>query len=190
MKELRKYLGGQKPGPLKMTSDVEHLLAEVWGDLGSDDGGMAGSKLIGRMEQVEWQPPILSFRIERHGGAVLGSTRAEMQHWSVDLDSRMATFERTGHRQLSPTASRVDIARTAAEIVELIVGGVIDDRLRWLGDGRVRVLMGNIFPQGSGFKQTVQGRRKRLSEALIEVLAPRGWTHLGRNTFRQTCPPA
>ena len=57
-----------------------------------------------------------------------------------------ATSEQAGHRQLSPMANRVDVAPIADEIAELIVGGVIDDRLRWLGDGRVRVHMGNIFP--------------------------------------------
>jgi hypothetical protein len=183
MKELRKYLGCQKPGPLKVTSDVEHLLAEVWGDLGGDDGGMAGSKLLGRMEQVEWQPPILSFMIERHGGAVLGSTRAELQRWSVDLDRWTATVDQVGRRQLSPTASRVDVKPIAAEIAGLILGGVSDERLRWLGDGRVRIEMGRIFPERSGFKQTVQGRRSRLRESLIESLGRMGWQHLGRNVF-------
>ena len=60
---------------------------------------MAGHKLIGRMENVEWHPPILTFLIERHGGTVLGSARAELQRWTVDLDRRTATCERVGHRQ-------------------------------------------------------------------------------------------
>jgi hypothetical protein len=183
MKELRKYLSSQKPGPLKVTSDVERLLAEVWGDLGGDHGGMAGHKLIGRMEAVEWQPPILRFTNERHGGTVFGSTRAELQHWTVDLDSRTAMFGRTVQRQVSRTASRVDIAPIAAEIADLIVGGVSDERLRWLDDGRVRIEMGRIFPEQSGVKQTVQGRRSRLREALIESLGRMGWRHLGRNVF-------
>ena len=37
-------------------------------------------------------------------------------------------------------------------------------------------------------KQTVQGRRRRLREALIEGLTATGWTHLGRNTFGRTNP--
>ena len=48
--------------------------------------------------------------------------------------------------------------------------------------------MGRIFPERSGYKQTVQGRRKRLRDALIESLGPKGWGHLGRNTFGQTTP--
>jgi hypothetical protein len=183
MDELRNYLSSQNPDPIEETSRLESLLAGVWHTFGGDDGGMAGHKLIGRMESVEWQPPILSFRVERHGGTVLGSTRAEMQHWTVDLDRRTATSEQAGHRQLSPMARRVDVVPIAHEIASLIAGGVIDERLRWLGDGRVRVEMGKIIPKLSGYKQTVQGRRTRLREALIEALVPKGWIHLGRNNF-------
>jgi hypothetical protein len=115
-----------------------------------------------------------------------GSPSREPEH--VDLDSGTATSGRTRHRQLSLMAKRVDIEPIAAEVVGLIVGGVSDERLHWLDDGRVRVELGRIFPEQSGFKQTIQGRGRKLREALIEALAPRGWTHLGRNTFRQTCP--
>ena len=52
---------------------------------------MWASKL-GRMEKVEWQPPYLTFSIERHGATVKGSTRAELQNWQVD----------TSHRSLNP----------------------------------------------------------------------------------------
>ena len=65
----------------------------------------------------------------------------------------------------------------------MIAGGEADDRLRWLGDGRVRVVMVRIFPERSGYKRTVQGRRMRLREALIERLSTKGWAHLDRNTF-------
>jgi hypothetical protein len=187
MDELKGYLSRIIPGPIEETSHLEHLLAGVWHALGGDDGGMAGRKLIGRTEAVEWHPPILTLTIERHGGMVLGSTRTEIQRWSVDLDRRTAKFEQNGHRQLSSMATTVHVAPIAGEIADLIVGGVLDERLRWLGDGRVRVEVGRILPEWSGYKQTVQGRRKRLSGALIEALAPKGWIHLGRNTFRQTC---
>jgi hypothetical protein len=127
--------------------------------------------------------PILTFLIERHGGTVLGSTRAELQRWSVDLDRERATDGRIGHRQLSPMERRVDLGPIADEVAHKITNGEADDRLSWLGDGRVRVEVGKIFPAQSGYKQTVQGRRQRLREALIERLATKGWAHLGRNTF-------
>jgi len=189
MDELKGYLRNLNPGPVQQTTQLERLLANVWHDLGGDEGGMTGDKLIGRMGQVEWNSPVLTFTIERHGGTVLGSTRAEVQQWTVDLDSQTAACESIGHRQLSPMAGRVDVEPVADEIAEKILSGEPDDRLRWLPDGRVRVEMGKVFPKGSGYKQTVQGRRRRLREALIERLEPSGWIDLGRNTFGRAVPP-
>ena len=183
MDELRNYLIRLEPGPVEESTLLERLLTKVWDDLAGDGGGMAGHKLLGRMEHVEWHTPFLTFLIERHDGTVLGSTRADIQRWTVDLDHQTATYERTGHRQLSPMASRVDVGSIADEIAGKIGSGEVNDRLTWLGDGRVRVEVGRIFPRGSGFQQTVQGRRRRLREALIERLSATGWAHLGRNTF-------
>ena len=36
----------------------------------------------------------------------------------------------------------------AEEVADRIAAGEANDRLTWLGDGRVRVKMGRIFPQG------------------------------------------
>ena len=80
-------------------------------------------------------------------------------------------------------ARRVDVGPIADEIARKIASGEADDQLSWLGDGSVRVELGRIFPERSGYKQTVQGRRQRLREALIERLTTKGWAHLGRNTF-------
>ena len=183
MDELKDYLNRLEPGPVEKTSHLERLLAAIWDDLGGDGGGMAGNKLIRRMEHVECHPPLLTCVIERHGGTVLGSTKAELQRWSVNLDRQTATCERAGLRQLSPMASRVDVDSIVDEVAQRIVDGVGDDRLTWLGDRRVRVEVGRIFPDQSGYKQTVQGRRRRLREALIERLSIIGWSHYGRNTF-------
>ncbi len=188
MDELRDYLNRLKPGHVEETTHLERLLAEVGDDFGDDNGGMAGHKLIGHMENIQWNPPVLTFTIERHGGTVLGSTRAELQLWTVDLEHQTATYERTRHRQLSPMARRVDVGSIADEIAARIVDGEADDRLRWLGDGCVRVDVGKIFPARSGYKQTVQGRRRRLRETLVQTLSPRGWVHLGRNTFGPAVP--
>ena len=101
MDDLRIYVKNLDAGHVEETTQLELLLAEVWDDLGGDSGGIAGHKLIRRMEHVEWHPPLLTFVIERHGGTVLGSIRAEVQRWTVDLDRQTATCERAGHRQLS-----------------------------------------------------------------------------------------
>jgi hypothetical protein len=189
MDKLMDHLKSLDPGLVKVTTHLERSLAEVWDDLdGGNEAGMTGHKLVGQMEQVEWSPPKLIFVIERHGGTVLGSIRADLQRWTVDLEQRTATCERTGHRQLSPMAKRIDVEPIADEIAGMILSGEPDDRLVWLPDGRVRVEMGKIFPEGSGYKQTVQGRRTRLRRALIDRLSTRGWVHLGRNRFGQTSP--
>jgi hypothetical protein len=189
MDELTNYLQTLDSGPVELSAHLERLLAKVWYDLGGDQEGMAGHKLIGRMEQVVWNPPLLTFLIERHGRTVMGSTRAELQRWTVDLHHQTASCESTGHRQLSPMAKRVDVRPIADEVADKIVSGEADDRVHRLGDGRVRIEIGKVFPKRSGFKQTVQRRRRRLRETLIERLRPNGWVHLGRSMFSRTGLP-
>src|SRR5262249_18422811 len=46
---------------------LEHYLAECWEELEANDSSLAGYKLLGRMEDVSWTPPRLTFTIERHG---------------------------------------------------------------------------------------------------------------------------
>src|SRR5262245_40578289 len=86
--QLRQLLEAHEPGPLSLTPEMERLLAEGWSALTGTHGGMWGCKLFGRMESVKWQPPLLGFRIERHGAFKMGSTRAEIQVWEVDLEKR------------------------------------------------------------------------------------------------------
>ncbi len=76
---LTAYLRGQQPGRLQDTSELERHLAGSWAAFeGNDAEGMAHWKLLGRMEGVEWSPPVLSFVIERHGRTCAGSTRADL----------------------------------------------------------------------------------------------------------------
>ena len=79
-------------------SAVVSQLAECWDHLtGSAEGGMTAAK-VWRCEDLSWTPPILSFQIERHGGVVLGSKRAEMQTWTIDVTQATATLAYTGRR--------------------------------------------------------------------------------------------
>ena len=188
MNELKLYLSNQKAGPLKNTVDLETRLAAVWHEIvGYGDGGMAGHKLIGRMEDVRWDDPVLKFKIERHGGTVNGSTRAEIQHWKVDLNDKAASIMATSHRQLYSMADRItkkDMAGLVEEIVTIVVTHAEDERLRWKKDGSVHIIISKIFPDSSGFKQTVQSRRKRFRTALTDALNEKDWNSIGNNVFQ------
>jgi hypothetical protein len=180
---LRARLVSVPPGQLigKAATDVEALLAQSWDDIdGSDDGGMRGYKLVGRTEDLHWIPPVLSFRIERHGGFVLGSTRAELQTWAVDLTRNAAEIVGTGRRQLVAMDARLNVTPLAAETAAMILQGCDATRLKWPNPSRVRVLVSEIIPTTN--KQTTEGRRQRFAAALEQHLAPNGWRRVRAGT--------
>ena len=184
---LRTYLTSLPAGPVSDTSQLETLLANGWDDLhGGGAEGMAAWKLRNRMTAVRWQSPILQFEIERHGGTVMGSTRAERQQWSVDLTSMTADCTRVGHRQVRPMQSRLDVRPIADEISRAITTRQRDERLKWARDGSVRVLIRKILPPGSAVAQTLRGRRDRLQTAIDERMHDAGWTKIQMNAYRPT----
>jgi hypothetical protein len=84
-----------------LASEVASALSEVWESLDSGaEGGMSGDKLYDRIEEIEWEPPLLTFAIERHGGTAKGSVCAELQTWAVDVEKRTARVSGGGRRQL------------------------------------------------------------------------------------------
>lgn len=127
------------------------------------------------MEDVAWHPPLLTFTIERHGGTVMGSSRATLQECIVDVEKMTVACVEARHRQVRPMQARLDVAPIAEEIVAQIVNRQEDHRLKWYTDGRVRVLIGKILPEGSAVKQTLAARRRRFWAAVDERLADRGW---------------
>jgi len=137
------------------------------------------------MEDVAWNPPLLTFTVERHGGTLQGSTRAELQRWTVDVGQGKTTCESGGYRQLYGRQAPFDIEALAEDIVTLIVTRQPDDRLRWCADEKVLVLMGMVLPNQSAVKQTLTGRRKRLRAALKEHLAGKGWAEVKPNLWKR-----
>lgn len=189
MSALLEYLETICSGPIADPAPLDSLLAACWGEFdGADADGMEGYKLLGRMESISWDPPVLSFTIERHGGTVLGSKRAALQHWEVHFDTRSATTKYVGHRQVQPNQPTMDFKRIAAEIAGLISDGKLDPRLRWTSDGAVGVLMGEIVRSGSAAKQTVSDRRKRLRQHLEPLLLTHGWEKIRANVYAQPRP--
>ena len=141
--------------------------------------------MLGRMEDVAWHPPLLTFTVERHGGTVMGSTRATLQEWTVDVEKKTVTCVEAKSRQLRPMRPRLDVRLLADEIVFLIVSGKEDDRLKWYADDRVQVLVGKILPEKSAVKQTLAGRRKRFGAVVTERLAVHGWREFGVNVYER-----
>lgn len=183
---IRAILKDHTPGPISATPELQRLLAGSWNELAGGDGGMTGKKLLGRMENVVWQPPKIVFRIERHGATVLGSSRAELQEWTIDLEQRTANVEMVGRRQVRPMQGRLDVQPVAEEIAAAILGGRPDDRLKWDGEDHVRLLVGEVFSAGSAVKETLAGRRKRLREAVTRLISPAGWQMVKANVFERS----
>jgi hypothetical protein len=187
MKELLDYLKSIQPGSLTNTAHLERLVAASWHEFhGSAAEGMAAYKLHGRMEDVRWDPPDLSFVIERHGATVLGSSRADRHQWTLNVKDKTAACWKIGYRQIRPMAPRLYVRPLAEEIVRMILEHKVDDRLKWNDDGTVRVKIGKIIPDNAA-TQTVEGRRRRFREAVEDLLGSAGWQRVTWNVYR---PPA
>ena len=97
---LKIYLEDHGPGKIESDDFKDGLLADCWDEFsGSDETSMTSDKLYGRMEDVEWDPPTLTFRIARHGGTVLGSSREEFVHWNLNLCTMAAVCGRGCERR-------------------------------------------------------------------------------------------
>jgi hypothetical protein len=113
-------------------------------------GRMHAGKLV-RMEAARWDPLELNFTVERHGAMGMGSTRAEFQHWRVDLDRKTARCERSrSYRQARRRAEGVRIEPIARDPANSIIAGRADERLKWQVDETVRILMAKVFPYDRG----------------------------------------
>lgn len=186
LRELRALLERLPPGkvPIDFEARVKELLAEVWSEFaGAEETKMEPHK-VWRAENLQWDPPVLSFIVERHGGLVMGSTRAELQKWNVDFEKMQATYDpEGGYRQIFPRSPRWKAEPVAEEIAKLIQERREDPRLQWLKNGKVRILTSKIVP--GGYKQTLQDRKKRFFKALDEKLSPFGWRRV-RNIYEKT----
>lgn len=187
LEKLRGWLMQQSPGPISDESAIEKLLKSAWDELeGSDDQSTTASKLCGRVEELSLAPPILTFIIERHGGTVHGSSRANLHQWTVDVEHGTAKCNpKFSYRQIRKTAPRLNVEPIAQEIAELILKEEDDSRLTWDSDKQtVRVEVGQVI--GGTNDQTITNRRKRFRKALESILAKHGWVPAkgrARNTY-------
>lgn len=180
----RARLASMPSGKVVASQDAHGIagdLAQCWDELtGSNDGGMAGDKLFDRKgprtDDLQWNPPVLKFQIERHGGRVLGSTRGELQTWEISVIQATARIVATSHRQLEPMAARLDVNSLATETAAMIVEGRESPWLKWSSPTRVRIVSGEVVPATN--RQTTTGRRKRFGAALEDLLRPQGWRRI------------
>lgn len=178
---LRQFLTELSPGPVPAETEPElvQLLEDCWGMFsGSTEEAMEAYKLS-RMEEPEWNTPVLAFITTRHGGTALGSTRAEKQCWYVDLDRLEAERQVIGYRQLYPRQAPSYVEPIADELAKLIISGSQDERLQWSSAGRLQIHTGKILLSDISPKRTLEGRRKRFNKALEERLTPYGWRRYG-----------
>jgi hypothetical protein len=185
MEDLIHYLTHTSPGAIQAVYRLEQVLRKCWGQLaGSGDRKMAAYKLLGRMEQVRWRPPLLSFAVERHEAP--GSTNAQVEHWAVNLDYNTAAVITTEQRTLYPLSPAATPAIAAIDIAQLIISGCRDQRLHWEEPDTVCVLASWSCPRDSPVSGMLGVRRKQLRHCIGEVLTPHGWRHVGGSWFKRT----
>ena len=188
MQQLLEYLESLPAGSIADGDELASLLADCWSEFdGGNAEGMQPNKLPKRMENIRWEPPVLSFAIERHGGAAFGSSRAELQGWSVNVQSRKATCSEDGHRQLTRMQPRQNVKVIAEEVVRLILNRQEDSGLKWNKDGSVRVRTGDLIPPDrSVVEQTLARRRTRFRQEVERLLTGHGWHKVGTNVYART----
>lgn len=191
IEQLRDALRDVPHGPLE-TDDaarITYLLAECWEQIpGADETSMQAYKLS-RAERLSWRSPCLSFEIERHGGTVLGSKRAELQHWTVDLETLKATYTEGKYRQLTPAAPRLDVRPLAKAVCDAVQQGpetdaelVRNGTVVWQEPTQLTIKPSLLIDNG-GFRQTIESRRKRLRNELIKQMSTLGWRLESRQRF-------
>ena len=111
-----------------------------------------------RMENVKWEPPILSFDVERHGGLALGSVYAEVYSYRYNAQTGGLDFDRPGRRLIGTKDKPWTKADAKALANELIA--------RY--ERRERVKLSELAPFQTN-KETRAGRVRRLRAALKEL---------------------
>jgi hypothetical protein len=194
LEQLKRLLRQQPPGHLaeETASNVRSLLFGCWELLdGSEEEGTSADKLLSRMEDIRWEPPYIHFQIERHGGAVMGSSRAEIHDWSVNLETATAACSTGRFRQIQPRNPPLDVQRLVEEVVhEVRLRKKRTPNLKWVAPDKVRVIIGKLVPANCP-EQTLLGRRKRFRKLLEPRLAQLGWHRMpgtAANTYQEAAP--
>jgi hypothetical protein len=151
------------------------LIHQQWEDLTiiGDDHSIALYKLTDeRIENLHVDDNgCINFSIERHGRTTMGSPYADVHQWVVDLTARTACIAGITPRLIGKRSQPIDVAAVVTTILNALKDedATIVDRTK---DGRLRIKIEAVIPVG--VKETTQGRKKRIREALNEALAHEG----------------
>lgn len=183
--DLAAVLRGLNPSSLDdaETRDVViQRLTRAWDALGGPEEHKTYAYKLRRAENVVWSPPLLHFDLERHGATVFGSTRAAVHEWVVNAEAGTARIASERVRQLYRTAPRLNVKPLATDVVTALVQRSDHPALSWSTvrtSARLRVR--ELIPN-DGYKQTIEGRRKRFRRELAICLANTGWSIEMRGT--------
>ena len=161
-----------------MKPAIIEILGENWEDIPGANCEKTYPYKIKRAqdEPMKWEAPILSFKLERHGGTVMGSKKAEIHSWVIDTQKRRAQIVNKSPRYLVPPDRKWDPTPLAQELFRAIAQRQEHPNLKWDNENTTVRLIGirDLIPGDNN--QTLQGRRKKFRENLQELLSEKGWT--------------
>ena len=102
----------------------------------------------------------------------MGSKRASLQEWGVNVENLTVSIVRERKRQLEPNAKRLDPKLIAKNLADAILSGRNDERFKIMSDGRIKIEIGRVIPATNA--QTTLTRRRRLRKALTALLESHG----------------
>lgn len=146
-------------------------LRDWWTAMGTEFGTKMGAWKAGRIDEIDWWPPLLTFTITRHPGAW-----ERRQRWTYDFDSnRASVVSEWGLRQNAAYTTK-QATEDAKEIVKALTSGRSHPCLQRKGD-HVTIWLGRlpdtkpvpyVLPH-----RTAKGRQARLKKIIAEALSTR-----------------
>jgi len=110
--DLSRLILSQQDGLVKDSVQMRTIISaleQAWPFISGSDRESATAKKLYRAESVSVKKPCVNFTLERHGGAVNGSSRAHLHHWEINLILMTASIVRIGHRQLVAMSPKTPI---------------------------------------------------------------------------------
>lgn len=146
--------------PHDASPELLNLLAQYWQKLEVYFGTKMEPWKAGRICEIEWNPPLLEFRIERHPGAW-----DRVQRWRYDFNSNEARRVSEWTPPQNPSYTKEQVRKDAKQIVNAMLQGEPHPCIERKGEYH-RIWMGRL-PQTKPVpndlpQRTAKGRQARL----------------------------